>query len=178
MSDIASMEYIRYACGASSLGAFIAAWSGDGLVHFEFVDGKKVGLGKLSDRFPDCLLLDESVGFASQVAELSHLIDHPGEASSIPLDLRGSDFEKRAWNVLRGIPAGATVSYGDIAARMGVRDVREVAAAIAANRVAILVPCHRVIKKDGSISGYRWGVPRKRTLLGREDKADGVKRAC
>jgi len=96
---------------------------------------------------------------------------HAKLGKQIELDMRGSDFQKRVWNLLRAIPAGTTVSYGDIAARMGTRDAREVASAIASNRIAILVPCHRVIKKDGSISGYRWGVGRKRVLLEREQSA-------
>jgi AraC family transcriptional regulator of adaptative response/methylated-DNA-[protein]-cysteine methyltransferase len=101
-------------------------------------------------------------------SKLAHIVDHPHEQSDIPLDLRGSDFQKRVWSLLRTVPAGSTITYGDLAAQLGTRDAREVGEALAANRIAILVPCHRVIKKDGSISGYRWGVRRKRALLGRE----------
>jgi AraC family transcriptional regulator of adaptative response/methylated-DNA-[protein]-cysteine methyltransferase len=176
MSDIASFAYIRYCWGKSSLGPFLAAW-GDGIVHFEFVGDKQEALQKLYKQFPDCLVIEDIAGFVALNAQLAHLVDHPDEASNIPLDLRGSDFEKRVWNLLREIPAGTTVGYGDIAAKMGVRDVREVTAAIAANSVAILVPCHRVIKKDGSISGYRWGVQRKRALLDRERKPEELKLA-
>jgi AraC family transcriptional regulator of adaptative response/methylated-DNA-[protein]-cysteine methyltransferase len=176
MNDIASMEYIRYSWGMTSLGPTLAAW-GDGIVHFEFVDEQQEALQKLHKRFTDCLVIEDIAGFESLNAQLAHLIDHPNDDPGIALDLRGSDFEKRVWNILREIPAGTTVSYGELAAKLGVRDVREVTAAIAANNVAVLVPCHRVIKKDGSISGYRWGVQRKRVLLDRERRSEEFKLA-
>jgi AraC family transcriptional regulator of adaptative response/methylated-DNA-[protein]-cysteine methyltransferase len=171
MSDLASMEYIRYAWGKSSLGDFLSAWGDDGLVTFEFANQNSDALKQLDEAFPKALLMEDNVGLAEANAKLAYLVDHPTEPSGIELDMRGSDFQKRVWNLLRAIPAGTTVSYGDIAARMGTRDAREVASAIASNRIAILVPCHRVIKKDGSISGYRWGVGRKRVLLDREQNA-------
>jgi AraC family transcriptional regulator of adaptative response/methylated-DNA-[protein]-cysteine methyltransferase len=158
---------IRYACGESSLGDFIAASSRDGLVAFEFAD-RGGALGKLRERFPQSVLSEDVAGMADTVAALSRLVDHPYESSDLPLDLRGSDYEKRVWSLLREIPAGTTASYGDIAARTGTRDARDVTTAIAANGIAILVPCHRVVKKDGSLSGYRWGARRKRALLDRE----------
>ncbi len=90
----------------------------------------------------------------------------------LPLDMRGTEFELRVWNALRDIPAGQTVNYGEIAARIGApREAREVAEACAANTLAVIVPCHRVVKKDGSISGYRWGFKRKRALIEREHRA-------
>ncbi len=176
MSDIASFEYIRYSWGTSSLGPTLVAW-GDGIVHFEFVEDRKDALQKLYDRFPDCLVVEDIAGFVELNAKLAHLVDHPEKDPEIPLDLRGSDLEKRVWEILRKIPAGSTVSYCDIAATMGIRDVRDVTAAIAANNVAIMVPCHRVVKKDGSISGYRWGVKRKRALLEREHMPEKFKLA-
>ena len=99
-------------------------------------------------------------------------IDHPENDAALTLDLQGSEFECRVWNALREIPAGTTTTYGEIAARLGVpRQAREVGEACAANKLAVVVPCHRVVKKDGSISGYRWGVRRKRKLLEREHSA-------
>jgi len=161
-------DTIRYAWGASSLGDFIAACSNDGLVAFEFAGHGGSTLDSLQQRFSPSVLVEDVTGMATTVAALSRLVDHPREAAGIPLDLRGSDYEKRVWNLLREIPVGTTVSYGEIAARTGTRDARDVTAAIAANGIAILVPCHRVVRKDGSLSGYRWGSKRKRTLLDRE----------
>jgi AraC family transcriptional regulator, regulatory protein of adaptative response / methylated-DNA-[protein]-cysteine methyltransferase len=178
MSDIASMENIRFGWGKSSLGDFVSAWGDDGLIAFEFTNHKEQALRKLDEAFPEALLIEDSTGLTEANAKLARLIDHPTEPLDIELDMRGSDFQKQVWELLRQIPAGTTVRYGEVAARMGMRDVREVASAIAANRIAILVPCHRVIKKDGSISGYRWGVSRKRSLLEREQRAGEFKLAC
>lgn len=168
MNDSTTAERIRYAWGESSLGNFVAAASDKGLVAFEFADRSAAAADSLQARFPLATVVEDAAGMAPTVAALSHLVDHPGDAPGIPLDLRGSDYERRVWNLLREIPAGTTVSYGEIAARMGTRDARDVTAAIAVNGIAILVPCHRVIKKDGSLSGFRWGSRRKRALLDRE----------
>ena len=109
---------------------------------------------------------------AETVARVSALIERPERTSDLALDLRGSDFELRVWAALKQIPPGMTASYGEIAARIGApRETREVGEACAANTLAILIPCHRVVKKDGSIAGYRWGVRRKRALLARERQA-------
>jgi AraC family transcriptional regulator of adaptative response/methylated-DNA-[protein]-cysteine methyltransferase len=175
MSDIASMDNIRFGWGKSSLGDFVSAWGNDGLVAFEFVSNKEEALKKLDEAFPKALLMEDSTGLEGANAKLAYLVDHPTEPSDFELDMRGSEFQKRVWKLLRQIPASTTVSYGEVAAGMGTRDAREVASAIAANRIAILVPCHRIIKKDGSISGYRWGVSRKRALLDREQNASNFK---
>ena len=95
-------------------------------------------------------------------------IEEPGFDPGIPLDLRGTPYEISAWKMLRSIRAGETTNYGTLAAELGARDARDVTEAIANNPIAVLIPCHRVIKKNGSISGYRWGVKRKRMLLARE----------
>jgi AraC family transcriptional regulator of adaptative response/methylated-DNA-[protein]-cysteine methyltransferase len=102
---------------------------------------------------------------------IEELIDEPASAHDLPLDLRATSYELKVWDMLREIPAGSTTTYGALAATLGTRDARDVTAAIANNQVAVIVPCHRVIKKDGSISGYRWGFNRKRTLLAREQRA-------
>ena len=172
MGDIASMEYIRYSWGTSSLGEFIAAWGDNGVVHFEFADHKGHALDHLRRRFPTCLVVEDIAGLAPVIRKLAYVVDHPDEDPGLPLDLRGSDFEKRVWKCVREIPAETTASYGDIAAKLGAGDVRDVTAAIASNNIAILVPCHRVIKKDGSLSGYRWGARRKRALLDREQRTE------
>ena len=161
-------EKIRYAWGTSSLGDFLAAASDEGLVAFEFGTPGPAFAEALHARFPDADVEEDAAGLAGIVASLQAVVEHPGHDPGIALDLRGMDEHKRVWALLREIPAGETTYYGAIAARLGTRDARGVTEAIAANAVAILVPCHRVLKKDGSLSGYRWGARRKRALLARE----------
>jgi AraC family transcriptional regulator of adaptative response/methylated-DNA-[protein]-cysteine methyltransferase len=102
---------------------------------------------------------------------VNRAIEQPDRDPGLPLDLRGTPYELKVWTMLRSVPAGETTNYGALAAELGTRDARDVTEAIASNPVAVLVPCHRVIKKDGSISGYRWGVKRKRALLAREQRS-------
>jgi AraC family transcriptional regulator of adaptative response/methylated-DNA-[protein]-cysteine methyltransferase len=109
------------------------------------------------------------------VLKLARLVDHPDQEPDIALDPRGSDYEKQVWTMLREIAPGETTTYGALAAKRGTRDAREVTEAIGANAVAILIPWHRVLKKNGSISGYRWGVRRKRALLDRERQRTSTK---
>ncbi len=162
-------ERLRYAFGQSALGDFIAAVSDHGLVAFEFADARKNAESALRARFPEATVHEEPAALADIVQKLGALVDHPASDPGLILDMRGSDFEKRVWTLLRQIPAGMTTTYGAIAAAVGSpKDARDTTAAIAANTIAILIPCHRVIKKDGSLSGYRWGFKRKRELLSRE----------
>ena len=166
---MSKVDSLLYAWGNSSLGTFIAVKSDRGLVAFEFASPDGGAVTELAERFPDAALTEQADAMAKTVAALANLVDHPGQDGGIPLDIHGTDYEKKVWDLLRAIPAGSTVSYGEIAAQMGTpRDPRDATAAIAANRLAILIPCHRVVKKDGSLSGYRWGARRKRALLERE----------
>ena len=165
-------ETIRYAWGESSLGNFIVAMSQRGIVALDFTEPGLEFLAMLRQRFPGATLVEDPESMAGTVARATALIERPERTSDLPLDPRGSDFELRVWAALRQIPAGETASYGEIAARIGApRETREVGEACASNRLAILIPCHRVVKKDGSIAGYRWGVRRKRALLARERQA-------
>jgi AraC family transcriptional regulator of adaptative response/methylated-DNA-[protein]-cysteine methyltransferase len=173
-------EHIRYAWGHSSLGGFLAAVSARGLVAFEF--GKLGEFGELRASMPEASMIaslrlrcpaaivqEDSAGLSDTLARLAVVVDWPGDDPGLALDPRGSQRERQVWEMLRQIPAGQTTSYGDIATRLGTpRAAREVAEACAANAIAILIPCHRVVKKDGALSGYRWGVRRKRALLTRE----------
>jgi AraC family transcriptional regulator of adaptative response/methylated-DNA-[protein]-cysteine methyltransferase len=162
-------ERIRYAWGQSSLGDFIVATSDDGLVGLEFAQRDAAALAALRARFPEAALDADESGLADLVEKLVAAIEHPYLDPGIALDLRGSEYQKKVWNILRRIPAGQTTTYGAIAAEMGTpRDARDVTDAVASNAIAILIPCHRVVKKDGSLSGYRWGARRKRMLLTRE----------
>jgi AraC family transcriptional regulator, regulatory protein of adaptative response / methylated-DNA-[protein]-cysteine methyltransferase len=162
-------DVIRYASGQSSLGPFVAALSERGLA---MVDFGGVQEGVMRARFPDTDLVEDPAALQATLGRLGELIEHPARDCDFALDLRGSAFELKVWNALREIPAGTTATYGEIAARVGSpREAREVGEACAANRLAVVVPCHRIVKKDGSISGYRWGVRRKRALLEREHSA-------
>lgn len=170
MCDLIQFDYLLYAWGKSSLGDFIAAKSDRGLVAFEFASPNGNAVEELQARFPDAALTEHPTAMAETIAALARLVDQPAHDPQIPLDIRGTDYEKKVWELLRQIPPGTTTSYGAIAAQIGTRDARDVTAAIAANTMAILIPCHRVVKKDGSLSGYRWGAKRKRALIERERK--------
>lgn len=165
-------EIIRYAWGSSTLGGFIVAASDHGLVALEFGEHNGPLLRELQARFADAELIEDQVALQDVLLKAAALIEHPESGSSLAADLRGTDFERRVWQALRDIPAGTTTSYGELAARLGVPgQAQEVGAACAANSLAVLVPCHRVLKKDGGISGYRWGIRRKRALIEREHLA-------
>jgi AraC family transcriptional regulator of adaptative response/methylated-DNA-[protein]-cysteine methyltransferase len=164
-------ERIRYAWGHSSLGDFIVAASDNGLVAFEFADRTEHAVEALRARFPEASVELDDSGLADMLVKLADVVDRPDHDPGIPLDIRGTDYQKKVWTILRDIPTGTTTNYGAIATKMGTRDPRDVTEAIASNTIAILIPCHRVVKKDGSLSGYRWGFKRKRELLSREQRA-------
>jgi len=170
---------IRYAAGQSSLGNFVAAISDRGLAMVEFGDMNETMRAGLHARFGDVAIVEDVSALRETVSRVAALIDHPEKATDLALDLQGSDFELRVWNALQEIPVGTTASYGEIAAKLGApREAREVAEACAANILAVVVPCHRVVKKDGSISGYRWGYRRKRALLESEHRANPLPRSA
>jgi AraC family transcriptional regulator of adaptative response/methylated-DNA-[protein]-cysteine methyltransferase len=129
----------------------------------------------LAQRFPQATLREGDSDFAELVARVVALVDAPGTGADLPLDLRGTAFQQRVWQALRGIPPGHTASYAEIAARIGTPTAaRAVAQACAANPLAVAVPCHRVVRQNGDLAGYRWGVARKRALLARErDEQEG-----
>jgi AraC family transcriptional regulator of adaptative response/methylated-DNA-[protein]-cysteine methyltransferase len=161
-------EVIRFAWGTSSLGEFIVAISVKGIVALEFGSNRSVAINALRARFPEADVIDSQHDLSDILDKAKQAIEQPGVDPTLPLDLRGTPYEVEVWSMLRAIPKGETTNYGALAATLGTRDAREVTEAIASNPIAVLVPCHRVIKKDGSISGYRWGVKRKRELLSRE----------
>ena len=163
---------IRFAIGQSSLGAILVAQTPCGVCAILLGDDPELLLRDLQDRFPKAHLIGGDANFEQTVAKVVGFIEAPRIGLSLPLDLRGTAFQLRVWQALRAIPLGQTASYSDIAQRIGApTSVRAVARACAANPVALAVPCHRVLRIDGGISGYRWGVERKRTLLAREASA-------
>lgn len=166
---------ILYAAGLSSLGPFVAALSERGLVMVEFGEPNEA---ELRARFPEAEIVEDPASLHETVERLAAQIEHPENEADFALDLQGSDFELKVWNALRDVPPGTTATYGEIAARLDApRAAREVGEACAANRLAIVVPCHRIVRKDGSTSGYRWGFRRKRALLEREHRACLLRRS-
>jgi AraC family transcriptional regulator, regulatory protein of adaptative response / methylated-DNA-[protein]-cysteine methyltransferase len=162
-------ETIRYAWGTSSLGEFIAASSDRGLVALEFAKREGPLTSALTRLLPQAQLVEDSRSLKKTVENVTSLIEHPAAGISVPVDMRGSDFELKVWSALQEIPTGRTVSYIELACRLGgPRLAQEVGEACAANKIAVVIPCHRVLKKNGSLSGYRWGTWRKRALLERE----------
>jgi AraC family transcriptional regulator, regulatory protein of adaptative response / methylated-DNA-[protein]-cysteine methyltransferase len=161
-------EIIHFAWGISSFGDFMVAMSDKGLVALEFSSNHPATEGALRIRFPEADVIDSQQGLIDVLERVNRAIEEPGFDPAVPLDLRGTPYEVEVWSMLREIPVGKTTNYGALAAKLGTRDAREVTEAIACNPIAVLVPCHRVVKKNGSISGYRWGFKRKRELLARE----------
>jgi AraC family transcriptional regulator, regulatory protein of adaptative response / methylated-DNA-[protein]-cysteine methyltransferase len=160
---------IRFAVGQCSLGAILVAASEKGVCAIQLGDDPDALVRNLEDRFPKAQLIGGDAAFEQLVARVVGLIEAPAQMHDLPLDVRGTAFQQRVWRALRDIPPGATASYAEIAARIGrPKAVRAVAQACAANEIAVAIPCHRVVRRDGSPSSYRWGVERKRALLARE----------
>jgi AraC family transcriptional regulator of adaptative response/methylated-DNA-[protein]-cysteine methyltransferase len=160
---------IRFAVGECSLGSILVAQSDRGLCAILLGDDPDALLRDLQDRFPKATLLAGDAGFEAVVAAVVGAVEAPRLGLDLPLDVRGTAFQQRVWQALRAIPPGATASYAEIARRIGApAAVRAVAGACAANPLVVAIPCHRVVGSDGGLSGYRWGIERKRTLLERE----------
>ena len=160
---------IRFAVGECSLGSILVAQSERGVCAIFLGDDPDALTRELQNRFPRATLIGGDAAFEDVVAKVVGLIEVPGTGVDLPLDVRGTAFQQRVWRALREIPAGSTASYREIARRIGApRAVRAVAHACAVKPVAIAIPCHRVVRSDGGLAGYRWGVERKRELLERE----------
>jgi AraC family transcriptional regulator of adaptative response/methylated-DNA-[protein]-cysteine methyltransferase len=164
-----STDTIRFAAGRCSLGALVVARSERGLCAILLGDEPTALMADLQRRYPGAVDARHDPDLADALDRVVTLIENPGAELGLPLDLRGSDFMQEVWQALRDIPVGATATYGDVARRIGApASARAVARACAANPLAVAVPCHRVVRADGGLSGYRWGVERKRALLARE----------
>lgn len=160
---------IRFAVGQCSLGAVLVAASARGVCAILLGDDPDALVRDLQDRFKTARLIGADGAFEQWIAQVVGLIESPRVGLALPLDIQGTAFQQRVWQALRGIPAGQTVSYTELAQRIGSSGaVRAVAGACAANPLAVAIPCHRVVRHDGALSGYRWGVERKRILLCRE----------
>ena len=160
---------IRFAVGECSLGSILVARSARGICAILLGDDPGTLVRDLQDRFPRAALVGGDAAFERTVARVVGFVEAPALGLDLPLDVRGTAFQQRVWQALRDIPAGETVSYAEIARRLGAGgSARAVAQACAANALAVAIPCHRVVRHDGALSGYRWGVERKQRLLEKE----------
>ena len=163
---------IRFAVGSCSLGILLVARSGAGVCAILLGDDPGALARELGDRFPGATLIGGGAELERLAARVAELVEAPASGLDSPLDVRGTAFQQRVWEALRQIPPGRTATYSEIAGRIGTpRAVRAVAGACAANPLAVAIPCHRVIRRDGGPSGYRWGIQRKQALLEREAMA-------
>ncbi len=160
---------IRFAVGACSLGSILVAATDKGVCAIMLGDDPNALVRDLQDRFPKAQLLGGDKDFEHLVAKVVGFVEAPALGLDLPLDVQGTAFQQRVWQALRAIPSGTTASYTEIAERIGApQAVRAVAQACASNAIAVAIPCHRVVRQDGALAGYRWGIERKRALLERE----------
>lgn len=165
-------EDIQYTTGITVLGFILVATSDTGVCAVFLGDDKNAQVGELRQAFPGARLTENPDGLGEILKKVTAFVDVPGTGVAFALDIRGTDFQRRVWQALRAIPSGETRTYQQIATSLGDADaVRAVAGACAANVLAVVVPCHRVVRKDGTLSGFRWGIPRKRQLLQMEAQA-------
>jgi AraC family transcriptional regulator, regulatory protein of adaptative response / methylated-DNA-[protein]-cysteine methyltransferase len=163
---------IHFDIGPTTLGTVLVATSAKGICAILLGDSDRHVKRELAERFPDAKRVRDARRLAAALKHVSAFIESPRADLDLPLDLSGTQFQQRVWRVLRGIPRGETASYADVARRIAApKSFRAVAQACGANPVALAVPCHRVVRNDGGLSGYRWGVARKRALLERESRA-------
>ena len=162
-------EEIRFAIGQTSLGTILVASSAKGVAAILFGDDPEALVRDLQDRFPNAWLIGADRDYEALVARVVGFVETPGSEPTLPLDVRGTVFQRRVWQALQRIPAGKKVTYAEVARRIRLpKAVRAVASACAANNLAVVIPCHRVVRTDGSLSGYAWGIERKRALIERE----------
>jgi AraC family transcriptional regulator of adaptative response/methylated-DNA-[protein]-cysteine methyltransferase len=164
-----TVEEIRFVFDKFSLGMVLVAATGKGIAAILLGDSRDELHRELVYAFPQAHLVADQIGLADKAAKIVAFLDAPHHELDLPLDIRGSAQEQAVWQALRNVPAGQTITYGQIAKSLPLpATAQDVGAACAANVLAVAIPCHRVVKADGSISGYRWGVQRKRKLINRE----------
>ncbi|WP_129670462.1 bifunctional DNA-binding transcriptional regulator/O6-methylguanine-DNA methyltransferase Ada [Candidatus Chloroploca sp. Khr17] len=164
---------IAYSIAESSLGLVLVATTERGLCAVEFGDDEAMLLAQLRASFPHAELQAAGPDAEAILQQVLALVEQPERTLDLPLDIQGTAFQERVWQVLRTVPVGSTISYSELAERIdNPKAVRAVASACAANRLAVVIPCHRVVRSDGALSGYRWGIERKRALLQREQTTE------
>ncbi len=157
---------VYFAVGESTLGSILVACSKKGVCAISLGDDPEQLVRDLQDRFPSAALVGGDEAFETVVATVVGFVEDPSKGLDLPLDVQGTAFQQRVWKALQSIPVGQTASYAEVARALGLpNSVRAVAGACAANTLAVAIPCHRVVRTDGALSGYRWGVARKRELL-------------
>ncbi|MQT12363.1 bifunctional DNA-binding transcriptional regulator/O6-methylguanine-DNA methyltransferase Ada [Segnochrobactrum spirostomi] len=167
-------EEIRFAVGECSLGSILVAESGRGVCAILLGDAPEPLIHEFEGRFPNARLVGGDAAFEARVAQVVGFVEAPHGKLDLPLDIRGTAFQQRVWKALRDIPAGTTITYKTLAARIGQPEaVRGVASACAANAIGVVIPCHRVVRTDGGLAGYRWGIARKQALIAREAQKEG-----
>lgn len=167
-----SVDTISYATDESALGCVLVARSVSGVCAILIGADDNELVTDLAARFPEAKLVVNEAVVQDDLAKVNHFVDKPTEGLDLPLDLRGTPFQRRVWEALRAIPVGTTVTYSELANSIGAPNaVRAVAGACAANPIALAVPCHRVVGSDGDLTGYYWGVERKRELIKKEATA-------
>lgn len=165
----AGADVINVAFARSPIGLVLVARSAAGLAAVLVGDDRDALRRELARRFPLGSFVGSDAALDALAAKVAALVDTPARTLDVPLDMRGTPFQREVWRALRTIPAGSTTTYGELAARLGrPESARAVGAACGANPLAIIVPCHRVVARDGALTGYRWGVERKQALLQRE----------
>uniref|UniRef100_A0A9E8CTK4 methylated-DNA--[protein]-cysteine S-methyltransferase n=1 Tax=Bosea sp. NBC_00436 TaxID=2969620 RepID=A0A9E8CTK4_9HYPH len=165
-------EEIKFAVGQTSLGAILVASSTKGVASILLGDDPDALVRDLQDRFPKARLIGMDREYEALIARVCGFVEHPDVGLDLPLDVRGTAFQRRVWQALQEIPVGERVSYAEIARRIGAPSAtRAVAGVCAANKLAVAIPCHRVIRSDGDLAGYRWGIERKRALIQKEAAA-------
>ncbi|KAF1041203.1 MAG: Bifunctional transcriptional activator/DNA repair enzyme Ada [Herbaspirillum frisingense] len=165
-------ERIRFAVAQCWLGALLVAATAKGICAVTLGDDPEALVRELQDRFPKAELVGGDADFERMLAQVLGAIEDPARGIDLPLDVRGTAFQQRVWQALRSVPPGVTLTYSELAGRVGNPGaVRAVASACANNDIALLIPCHRIVRLDGSFSGYRWGVERKQALLDKERAA-------
>lgn len=165
-------EEIKFAIGQTSLGAILVASSAKGVASILLGDDPDALARSLQDRFPKARLIGADREYEALIARVVGFVENPDIGLDLPLDVRGTAFQRRVWQALQEIPVGERVTYSEVARRIGApSSARAVAGACAANNLAVAIPCHRVVRNDGALSGYAWGVERKRALLDREEAA-------
>jgi AraC family transcriptional regulator, regulatory protein of adaptative response / methylated-DNA-[protein]-cysteine methyltransferase len=164
-----AVEVIHFTVLETSLGAVMVAQSAKGIIAVLLGDDREELRRDLEQRFPSAALIAGDARAEALAREVGAFLESPARGLNVPLDMRGTEFQRMVWEALRRIPPGSTESYADIARRIGMpKSARAVAQACAANALAVVIPCHRVVRGDGTLAGYRWGVQRKRALLEEE----------
>lgn len=165
---------IAYAIAWSQLGLALVAATDRGVCRIDFGDSPEELVSRLEAAFPKAILRENDSALRARIAQALDCLDRPEQAARLPLDIQGTAFQRQVWAALQSIPPGSTSTYADIARRIGrPKAARAVARACASNTVAVIVPCHRVVRGDGGLGGYRWGLERKRAVLEREALQNG-----